>query len=112
MIDFGYTQWHSDGTEITNSGGRAPAIENFCLGVWGKTGFNTYELNHFAFNYDAASGAMTGILQVREQVTLPPSGDSFTGTFTVDAYDTKGNHIDHVGGNIPGTRVTVDTTVP
>ena len=40
-----------------------------------------------------------------------PSGDSFSGTFTIDAYDTKGNHVDHVGGTITGTRVTVDTTV-
>ena len=67
MVDFGYTQWHSDETEITNSGGRSPAVENFCLGVWGKTGFNTYELNHFAFNYDGATGSMTGLLQVRNR---------------------------------------------
>jgi len=112
IVDFGYTQWHSDGTEITNSGGRSPAVENFCLGVWGRTGFNAYELNHFAFNYDAATGKMTGLLQVREQVTLSPSGNSFSGTFTIDVFDTNQKQIDHVIGNIVGTRVTVDTTVP
>ena len=36
--DFGYQQWHSDGTELMNSGGRAPATQNFCMGVWRQTG--------------------------------------------------------------------------
>ncbi|MGA2560338.1 MAG: hypothetical protein ABSF17_11725 [Terracidiphilus sp.] len=33
-IDAGYSQWHSDGTEIMNSGGRNPNTGAFCLGVW------------------------------------------------------------------------------
>ena len=33
LLDFGYHQVHSDGTEIINSSGHAPATENFCLGV-------------------------------------------------------------------------------
>src|ERR1700754_3743133 len=33
LVDFGYSVWHSDGTEILNSGNRAPVTENFCLGV-------------------------------------------------------------------------------
>jgi hypothetical protein len=37
QIDFGYSQWHSDGTEFMNSGGHAPATQNFCLGVWVRT---------------------------------------------------------------------------
>jgi hypothetical protein len=39
QVDFGYSQWHSDGTELLNSGSRAPATENFCMGVWQKTGY-------------------------------------------------------------------------
>ena len=58
MIDFGYAQWHSDGTEIMNSGARAPATENFCLGVWSQTGPFSYHLNHFALSYDQTSGAL------------------------------------------------------
>jgi hypothetical protein len=111
VIDFGYAQLHSDGTEIINSGGHAPATGNFCLGVWGQTGFLTYEVNHFPLSYDATTGALANLINVREQLTLSPSGDSFTGTFTLDVYDTKGNHVDHLGGNITATRVTVDTTV-
>ena len=34
-IDSGFVQWHSDGTEIMNSG-RPPQNGNICLGVWEK----------------------------------------------------------------------------
>jgi hypothetical protein len=53
VFDFGYRQWHGDGTEILNSDARAPSTENFALGVWKKTGDNTNKLNHFALSYDA-----------------------------------------------------------
>ena len=46
-VDAGYAQWHSDGTEITNSGGHAPITSSFCMGVWQKTGLRSYRLNHF-----------------------------------------------------------------
>jgi hypothetical protein len=112
LIDFGYAQWHSDGTEILNSGGHAPATENFCLGVWGSTGFLTYELSHFPMNYDATTGVLTNYINLREQITLSPSGDTYAGTFTIDVYDTKGNKVDHVAGTVVGTRLTVDSTLP
>ncbi len=113
MIDFGYTQWHSDGTEIENSGGRAPSTENFCLGVWVRSGYFTYELNHFALSYDPASGDLTGKADIREQVTLDPSGNEFTGTFTIDTYDpATGVKVDHIAGTVAAQRVTVDQTTP
>lgn len=111
LIDFGYNQIHSDGTEIINSGGHAPATENFCLGVWGQTGFLTYEVNHFPLSYNATTGALANLVNIHEQLTLSPSGDSFTGTFTLNVYDTKGNQVDRLVGNVTATRVTVDTTV-
>jgi hypothetical protein len=112
LIDFGYAQWHSDGTEILNSGGHAPATQNFCLGVWGSTGFQTYELNHFPMSYDATSGTLTNYINLREMITLSPSGDSYTGTFTLLIYDTKGNEVDHLAGTVAATRLTVDSTLP
>jgi hypothetical protein len=111
LLDFGYQVWHSDGTELTNSGGHNPATQNYCMGVWGKTGFNSYELNHFALEYDGTTGMVNGVANIREQITLSPSGQSLSGTFTVDAYDVKGNKVDHIGGSLTATRVTVDTVV-
>src|ERR1043165_1576809 len=67
-FDWGYQVWHDDGTEIMNSGSRAPATENFCLGVWAQTGPFTYKLNHFALSYDAA-GALNARVNIKENVT-------------------------------------------
>ena len=109
MIDFGYAAWHSDGTEIMNSGGRAPATENFCLGVWEQTGPQTYRLNHFALSYDAASGALNGKVNIKEDIVLGKGGGDFSGAFTIDVYDpNNGGLLQHVGGRIVGRRVTVD----
>ena len=107
-IDFGYSQWHSDGTEFLNSGGRSPATQNFCLGVWKRTGSATYKLNHIGLSYDLISGTQNGSANIREQLTLDHTGNTYTGTFTIDVFDTNGNHVDHIEGVITGQRVTVD----
>jgi hypothetical protein len=113
VIDFGYTQWHSDGTELMNSGGHAPATQNFCMGTWVRTGYFTYQLLHFALSYDPATGNLAAKVAIREQVTLDPTGNQFTGTFTIDAYDPKSRlKVDHVAGTLSATRVTVDQTAP
>ncbi len=112
MIDFGYNQWHSDGTEILNSGARSPAQENFCLGVWQKTGHSTYLLNHFALNYDATTGVMIGKISIVEMVTLSPGGTSYSGTFVYTVFDTKGNKTDRLTGQVTAERITVDTATP
>ena len=108
MIDWGYAQWHSDGTEIMNSGGRAPATQNFCLGVWEKTGPSTYKLNHVALSYDAASGALNATVSIRELVTVDHTGNNYQGTFTIDAFDPSKNPVGHVEGDITGERITAD----
>lgn len=115
-IDAGYSQWHSDGTEIMNSGGRAPVTTNFCLGVWKPVGWHMYKLNHFAASWDPTqvstanpNGVLLGPAQIQEQVTLSHDGTTFTGTFTIDQYDESLNPIAHVEGTITGTRIDVDT---
>lgn len=112
LIDFGFTQWHSDGTEILNSGGHSPASGNFCLGVWAQTGFLTFELNHFPIAYDPTTGAIANYINIRERNTLSVNGDSYTGTFTLTVYDPRGNQVDQLKGTIAATRLTVDSTIP
>ncbi len=107
VVDMGFSQWHSDGTEILNSS-RPPATSNFCLGVWGKTGASTYKLNHFALSSDL-SGNMIGPANIREDVTLDAHGTSYTGIFSIDQYDTSGNLLVHIVGEVKATRITVDT---
>lgn len=110
-VDAGYAQWHSDGTEITNSGGRAPDTSAFCLGVWSKVGPRRYKLNHFAASWDPTKGAtgLIGPAHIKENVKLASDGQSFAGTFSVDQYDETGNLLVHLQGSVTGTRINVNT---
>ena len=112
QLNFGYTQFHSDQTEILNAGARSPAQQNFCLGVWQDTGDSTYQVNHFALNYDPASGALLGRIIVIEKITVSPGGTALSGTFVETVFDTKGNQTDHLTGQVTAQRITVDTTTP
>jgi hypothetical protein len=105
-IDMGFSQWHSDGTEIMNSS-RPPATGNFCLGVWKKVAPSTYKLTHKVLNFDAG-GILIGPGTIQEEVVVDHSGNRFAGVFSIDLYDTAGNSIAHVKGEITATRITVD----
>jgi len=107
VVDMGFSQWHSDGTEILNSS-RPPATSNFCLGVWAKTGPSTYKLNHFALSSDL-NGNMIGPANIREDVTLDAHGTGHSGTFSISQYDTSGNLLVQIVGEVKATRITVDT---
>jgi hypothetical protein len=118
-IDAGFVQWHSDGTEIMNSG-RPPQNGDFCLGVWEKTGRSRYKLNHFALGNiidptnPTAIGPPGGPTQITEDIILSRDGNHYVGTFTLDAYDTPANGnklLAHIVGVITATRLTVDTPV-
>lgn len=113
VVDFGYSAWHNDGTEIMNSGGHPASTGNFCLGVWAQTGAFSYHLNHFALAYDPTAwqspgGGLIAKITLREDVMLDPRGNDFAGQFTQDGYDpTTGAAIPafHASGRIVGHRV-------
>jgi hypothetical protein len=113
-IDNAFVQWHSDGTEIMNSG-RPAQDGNFCLGVWKRTGKSSYKLNHFALANDTENapsgiGNPAGPTQIGENITLSRDGNSYSGWFTLDAYDTSGKNVAHIIGKISATRITVNTS--
>jgi len=107
-IDAGYAAWHSDGTELMNSG-RAPLTGSFCMGVWTQTGRYTYVLNHYALAWDSTGKVFLGPTNIRESITVDYSGTAYTGTFTIVQRDTQGYTTATVTGVVTGTRVTVDT---
>jgi hypothetical protein len=108
-VDAGYSQWHSDGTEIMNSGGHSPVTSAFCLGVWSQIGPRTYKLNHIAIAWDATGSALVGPVSLLEEVTLAPDGNTFSGSFTTNAYTEAGNRLAHIQGEVTGTRVNAYT---
>ena len=116
VIDNSVVVWHGDGTEIMNSS-RSAQDGNFCLGVWERTGDRTYLLNHIPWQgnvYDPtatpdAIGAPQAGAQYIEKITLNPDGNSYTGTFTLHAYDTSGNVYVSFTGVISAKRITPET---
>ena len=108
-VDAGYAQWHSDGTEINNSGLRAPMTGNVCLGEWVRTGVRTYQLNHFGISYDSTGLNLIGPARIQQWLTIDAEGNATSGKFTIDQWDESGNLLAHVQGNVTGTRVTMDT---
>jgi len=117
-IDNALVFWHSDGTEIMNSGLIPPQDGNFCLGVWEKTGKSRYKVNHIPWfgndttNAPSGIGNPTGPTRIVEEVGLSADRKHYTGSFTLDAYDLSGNVVAHIVGAINATRITINTTVP
>jgi hypothetical protein len=107
VIDNAFTQFHGDGTEITNSS-RPPVTSSFCLGVWKKVGPSHYRLNHFAISWDQNSNPV-GPAHLREDIVVSPDGKTFTATFSVNQFDQSGNVLAHVTGQSFGRRITVNT---
>jgi hypothetical protein len=115
VIDFGYQQWHSDGTELMNSGGHDPATGNFCMGVWAHTGNHSYKLNHYALSYDKSTGTLAVVVNIHEEVTVAHGGGTFAGTFTLDVYPydaktgtTASTPVQSIAGVISGKRITAN----
>jgi hypothetical protein len=118
-FDAGYVQWHSDGTELMNSG-RAPTTGSFCMGVWKQTGHSTYKLNHFAlaWAFDASTpstgpgtgGAdFVGPANIREEITVDHSGNSYQGNFILIQYEADGTTVAAtITGTVTATRITAD----
>jgi hypothetical protein len=115
-IDNAIIVWHSDRTEIMNSG-RPAQDGDFCMGVWEEVGRCHYKLNHFAWmgndttNAPGGVGNPIGPTRITEDVTVSPDGKHYSGTFTLDAYDTSFNLTAHIVGVLNGTRITMGTTV-
>ncbi len=111
VIDWGFQQWHSDGTEIHNTAVRPPASGDFCLGTWEIAGPLQYKLNHFSTAWTPDGSAFLGVANIHESITVSHDHNSFTGTFTIDQYNTGGNLLAHITGNVQGTRITGITTI-
>ena len=106
VVDDAFEVWHSDGTEMILDI-TPPAEENACFGVWVQTSRSTFKLKHPSWTFDA-NGNLTGTAIIRETITLDHSDNKFTGTYTLDYYNTLGQSTGHFTGEVKGSRITVD----
>ncbi|HEY6454697.1 MAG TPA: hypothetical protein VIY90_05375 [Steroidobacteraceae bacterium] len=104
LFDSGFQTIHDDGTELGNSGSRAPVTGSFCTGIWTQTGPFTYEINHWGLSW-VTDGPPTGFAtlngtpdnpdsafvfagpaNILQKLVLARDGNSYTGTFTLTQY--------------------------
>jgi hypothetical protein len=113
LIDFGTQAWHSDGTELLNSGSRNPADGDFCQGVWEEVGPSTFKLHHVPLAW--MGGSYLGPVELYMTVTVDDDADRFWGTFTETVYaasPTVGQEfkekvqVIEITGTIAGSRIT------
>jgi hypothetical protein len=108
--DEAFEQWHSDGTEVALDNAVPPLLGNVCLGVYKQSGPRTYKLRHLAWNWDPSGAPLAGSFLLLMTVTVDPHGNTFTGTFVTDSFDTFGTVIPdlHAEGTVSAERITVD----
>jgi hypothetical protein len=106
VVDQAFEVFHSDGTELMNDTA-PPASGNVCVGVWANTDGRTVKLNHPSWTFDAA-GNLNGTATIKTSITLDHTGNSFSGTFTVDVFSLTGVNLQHLAGTVSGQRILVD----
>jgi hypothetical protein len=106
VVDVAFDAWHSDGTEVLNDY-TDPVEGNVCLGVWERTGPNTYKLKHPSWYFDT-NGNLLGTVVIHETVIVSANGNSFTGHYTDDIYDVSGNLLEELSGGLEATRIKPD----
>jgi hypothetical protein len=102
IVDMAFEVFHSDGTEMLNDI-TPPAEGNVCLGVWTQTASTTYKLTHPSWLFDS-NGNLTGTSLFNVTVALD-SADKFTGTYTLNYYDSEGNLGPVYTGTMTATRI-------
>lgn len=106
-IDFGFQTWHSDGTEILNSGMRPPLTSSFCMGVWERVGYHHYRLNHVTLSWDSTGTVFVGPGSIKEDVVADERGNKFAGTFEIIQYATDETTVlADIKGKVTGERIS------
>jgi hypothetical protein len=100
---------HADGTEMMVSNGLPPALGNVCVGIWKQIAPRTFKLKHMTWNWDA-KGGFAGTFLMTVTLRIDRRGNSYTGTWAADSYDTEGELIPalHAEGIARGTRIGLD----
>jgi len=107
QIDFGYQVWHSDGTELLNSEGRASMMQSYCTGAWQQVSNRHYVLNHTSVSLDPIGALYVGPGTFTEEIAVDDSGKHFAGHFTLVEYSAdQTTLLREVKGVVTGDRIT------
>ncbi len=105
----GFQQYHEGKTELSVDSSVPPVLGNVCIGVWKTSAPRVFKLRHVTWNWNP-DGSLAGTFLLLTTVRLDPHGNTYTGTFVSDSFDTNNQVIPefHAEGTVRGTRITVD----
>jgi hypothetical protein len=107
IFDFGFQQFHADGTELMISGGVPPTIGNVCIGAWERGAGGAIHLRHMTWNWngdEVLGDVPTGYFLL--EVTLRPNsqGTAYSGTWRTASFDLGTGPLGSGGPAQPGTQ--------
>ena len=97
-------EWHGDGTQFDNVD-LPPQTGNICHGVWTNNGPRRVIEHHIGWTFDT-SGNPTGSFTLVQHLKLSGDGLSYAGPFDQKFYDTNGNLVNEITGDMSATRFT------
>ena len=106
IFDFGFQQFHSDGTELNSSGGVPPTIGNICIGVWERGAGGVINLRHVGWNFagnEVLGDLPTGYFYLEVTLRTNSQGTAYSGTWKAASYDLGAGPLGSGGPPQPGT---------
>lgn len=106
IFDFGFQQFHADGTELMISGGVPPTIGNVCIGAWDRGAGGVIRLRHMTWNWagnEVLGDLPTGYFWLEVTLRTNSQGTAYSGTWRTASYDLGTGPLGTGGAPQPGT---------
>lgn len=90
IFDFGFQQFHADGTELMISGGVPPTIGNVCIGAWERQAGGEIRIRHMTWNWagnEVLGDLPTGYFLLEVTLRTNSQGTAYTGTWRAASFD-------------------------
>jgi hypothetical protein len=90
VFDFGFQQFHADGTELMISGGVPPTIGNVCIGAWEREAGGVIRLKHMTWNWagnEVLGDLPTGYFFLEVALRTNSQGTVYAGTWRAASFD-------------------------
>ena len=90
VFDFGFQQFHNDGTELLISGGVPPTIGNVCIGAWERDAAGVIRVRHMTWNWagnEVPGDLPTGYFWLEVTLRTNSQGTAYAGTWSAASYD-------------------------
>jgi hypothetical protein len=106
VFDFGFQQFHADGTELMISGGVPPTIGNVCIGAWERGPGGVIRLRHVTWNWagnEVLGDLPTGYFYLEVTLRTNSLGTAYAGTWKTASFDLGAGPLGSGGAAQPGS---------